>query len=229
LKKEEKTMRICRRFFLALSIVFSLLLFIQNGTRGSSLDNWYPGEPHVHSTYSDGAIGIVRIAKVAKQRGLKWVIVTDHDVDLRDPGKQKGKDPSSVWQTAQKECKAIEKEMAEKGMPVLIIYGEELGWYINNRDRITCFGHYLAYDIPGHIHIDYEKYKSKNIPYNQDIIDAVKEVGGFGFIAHPYSITVPTRNYSDWDDWNAIGYTGIEMMSHARTWPGASYKYTAPH
>lgn len=37
------------------------------------------GAIHIHSKYSDGTATIAEIAKYAKQAGLKWIVVTDHN------------------------------------------------------------------------------------------------------------------------------------------------------
>lgn len=39
----------------------------------------YPGIMHIHSTHSDGALDIKSIVAVAKKRGLRWLIITDHN------------------------------------------------------------------------------------------------------------------------------------------------------
>ncbi len=38
----------------------------------------YPGNIHVHSTYSDGTGTVPQIAEAAREAGLKYVIITDH-------------------------------------------------------------------------------------------------------------------------------------------------------
>lgn len=39
----------------------------------------YPGALHIHTTYSDGTGTISEIAAAAREAGLRWIIVTDHD------------------------------------------------------------------------------------------------------------------------------------------------------
>jgi hypothetical protein len=39
----------------------------------------YPGALHIHTTYSDGTGTIPQIAAAARQAGLKWIVISDHD------------------------------------------------------------------------------------------------------------------------------------------------------
>ncbi len=39
----------------------------------------YPGALHIHSTHSDGTATIPQIADAARQAGLRWILISDHD------------------------------------------------------------------------------------------------------------------------------------------------------
>ncbi len=71
-----------------------------------------------------------------------------------------------------------------------------IGTEISTRD-----GHYLALHVTKEI--DREQLTT------QQIIDAVNQQGGFGFIAHPYF------KHSRWRDWSVHGFTGIEIYNMA--------------
>jgi len=62
-------------------------------------------------------------------------------------------------------------------------------------------GHYLALNVTKEI--DREHLTT------QQVIDAVNQQGGFGFIAHPYF------KRRRWTDWSVTGYTGIEAYNVA--------------
>jgi hypothetical protein len=66
-----------------------------------------------------------------------------------------------------------------------------IGMEISLRD-----GHYLAFNVTDEI--------DRHQLTSQDVIDAVNQQGGLGFIAHPYFKNAP------WRDWSVTGYTGIE-------------------
>lgn len=43
---------------------------------------FYPGALHMHTTFSDGSGSVADLARAARDAGLRWIIITDHD-DLR--------------------------------------------------------------------------------------------------------------------------------------------------
>jgi hypothetical protein len=85
--------------------------------------------------------------------------------------------------------------------PVLVCVGEEISPAQGN--------HYLAFGIDEEI--DHHGLSSA------EIVAAVAEAGGFGFLAHPFSSgSVRFRRAGPgmpWDDLDAPGYTGIELWS----------------
>lgn len=40
---------------------------------------YYPGALHMHTTYSDGSGTVDELAQAAREAGLRWIIITDHD------------------------------------------------------------------------------------------------------------------------------------------------------
>ena len=45
----------------------------------------YPGALHMHTTHSDGTGTVQDLARAARQAGLRWIIVTDHDTLAGQP------------------------------------------------------------------------------------------------------------------------------------------------
>jgi hypothetical protein len=45
----------------------------------------YPGAIHIHSRYSDGSGSIPAIAAAARDAGLRWIVITDHDTLAAQP------------------------------------------------------------------------------------------------------------------------------------------------
>jgi hypothetical protein len=88
--------------------------------------------------------------------------------------------------------------------PFALLIGAELG-----RDS----HHYLAYNI-------------NNIPDSehaspQEVIDRVKDQGGFGFMAHPFEKGMPFMEKSvayRWSDLSVTGFTGIEIWNFSSRW-----------
>jgi len=89
---------------------------------------------------------------------------------------------------------------------VLALIGEEIGEEHN---------HYLAWRIDREVPDDPEN--------PQKVIDAVREQGGIGFIAHPFErgcrYGFSGRAFT-WDDWNVAGFTGICIWNFTSQWKG---------
>jgi len=167
---------------------------------------WYAGDAHVHSsmTESGGVAGIGGefgapvdvIASSAKAMGLDWVILTDHSYDISPFPDE--------WNTYKGYCvgETITNEF-------VCMLGEE----------ITCqdeFGvvepfepasHYLAYGISSPVKAPDWWGRDNNPTQQGAIIDVRDNKGGIGFIAHPFA------QPWDWENWNPIGYTGIEIWN----------------
>ena len=96
--------------------------------------------------------------------------------------------------------------LAEEGFynGVLVLCGHEIN---------TSKNHFLALNT--HTVIP----ENDNNP--QEVIDAVNAQNGLGFIAHPDEKGSPLvlggRTYP-WDDWNATGFTGIEVWNYCSQW-----------
>lgn len=155
--------------------------------------NWYIGDGHVHTGHSelDAAYWYKRghffvpgptvndQSLTAKNFGLEWLIITDHEEML----------DSKEWIEEKQEC-----EIAKNIYNLPVMIGEEVGSIIPKVSQ----GHYLAYNINSYVDAS---------PFSaQDMIDKTQEAGGFGFIAHPDTMSFP------WKDWNITGYKGYELL-----------------
>ncbi|GIX05662.1 MAG: phosphotransferase [Candidatus Poribacteria bacterium] len=88
---------------------------------------------------------------------------------------------------------------------LLLLVGEEVTPRFHN--------HYLAFDIERPVR------GRGNWNRPQQLIDAVAEQGGLGFIAHPIGEGYPTRAMAcPWLDWTVSGFTGIEIWSYMHDW-----------
>ncbi len=96
----------------------------------------------------------------------------------------------------------------------LVIVGEEIA---------PRFNHYLAFNIKEPIaHFDDAAGK-----YPQKYIDAVKNQGGLGFIAHPDhegTALFHVKHYC-WNDWNINGYAGIGVWDFMTDWQSSLRGY----
>ena len=89
---------------------------------------------------------------------------------------------------------------------LLLLVGQEVS------PKSGC--HYLAFNLEKEI-------QGKERTDYQNLIDEVNELGGFGFIAHPYGAKKPpllVRKGHLWTDWQVERYCGIEIWSYMADW-----------
>ncbi|MEK7463195.1 MAG: PHP domain-containing protein, partial [Patescibacteria group bacterium] len=79
------------------------------------------GDLHVHSTWSDGSNSIEEMARVAMERGLKYIVISDHSKHL---GVAHGLDEKRLKQQW-KEIDAVNKKMEKEGANFKILKGTE--------------------------------------------------------------------------------------------------------
>jgi len=87
---------------------------------------------------------------------------------------------------------------------ILVLVGSEIG---------TSSHHYLAFNITHQVND--ESYSP------QEVIDAVNNQGGFGFLAHPFEKGMHFLQNSvtyTWRDWLVNGYTGICIWNFSSRW-----------
>ncbi|MGC8943997.1 MAG: fibronectin type III domain-containing protein [Caldisericia bacterium] len=172
---------------------------------------WYPGDGHLHSGsppflvdpdpwppninypeksgYSDGFWTVEERTNLAKSKGLKWLIITDHGNYPADKG------VFNSWYYYKTACSNV------KDNNIIVLPGEEIATDMDS--------HYLAYNI-NYPMID--KYTDA-----QNVIDFVNgktshNDNGFGIIAHPFGSGPFNGNYH-WIVWDVFGYSGIELIS----------------
>lgn len=188
---------------------------VQITTSLPALQDWKRGVQHVHTAHSDwdwsylfpdeDHVGVdpptvALQAQAAKNAGLSWIIVTDHEEMLS----------AQEWLEERDECAQAE---TDPDIGIQVMCGEEVGSAFPTSPIpvpipvppfiIWPRGHYLAYNIGSYISWDWNE-------STQDAIDEVNssnDGGGFGFIAHP------TEPPQFWWDWTVRGYVGLEIMN----------------
>lgn len=159
---------------------------------------------HMHTRYSDGSGLHKDIAAAAIRQGLDAVIVTDHNVLVKNfEGYQRVGNQRVLMLIGQE----VHDQARDPQKNHLLVFGA-------NRDLAT-----LA-DDP------------------QALINAVRDAGGICFLAHPHEPAAPLFHETDisWENWEAQGYTGIELWNHLsqlkyklNNWPSAIFHVFFPN
>lgn len=86
---------------------------------------------------------------------------------------------------------------------VLLLIGEE----IHDPERMPESSHLLVFDV--------DRSLAEYAPDPQTLIDAVRDAGGFCFLAHPFEHSAAYAGEPDinWRDWQVEGYTGLELWN----------------
>jgi hypothetical protein len=98
----------------------------------------------------------------------------------------------------------------ETDRQILLLMGEE----VHDEERSPQVNHYLCLGV--------EREVGQYAPRPQDLIYAVRQHGGVGFIAHPIERAAPLFDEPEipWVDWEVTGFTGIELWNYMSEFKG---------
>jgi len=164
-----------------------------------SLDNWYPGDTHFHSDFTDNPLewgaGLLKwnayegdaiVKRMGKAIGLKWVTITDHSCDFGDDDNGTPEAGEALqWINMKNLC--LSENAIDDTFTIIpaeevttSIYGGLLG-------RL----HLLAYDTHGYVDgpeiVRFSDHWAGNLTIFSDAIYDVNKRRGFCFAAHPIS------------------------------------------
>ena len=149
---------------------------------------WYPGDGHIHTTWSDGDSTVQQRRDQSNSKGLKWIIITDHAGDsLHSPLQPRFEE--SEFAAYRLDCANAQNTYPN----ITVCPGEELATVEINGSHLLCYANssYVA------------SYGS-----NQELINRTNSSGGFGIIAHPYN------PFFLWFDWTVVDFKGLEIISN---------------
>ena len=154
--------------------------------------NEYVGAIHIHSTYSDGTGKIEDIAQAARDSGLDFIMMTDHN-------------------TLKPKEDCYEKWINN----VMVIIGYEVN-DMNNKNHYLVFG---LNEVIGTFQV-LENGELGCKLSAKEYVRQIKEKGGIGFIAHPDEQRVMTQGHPayPWTQWDIDDFTGIEIWNHMSEW-----------
>jgi DNA polymerase (family X) len=143
---------------------------------------------HVHSTWSDGQLTILEMAKAAVRRGLRVIAITDHSAGLGVAG---GLDPVRHSQQAAE----IRRVQAELGDRILLLHGSEVE--IKADGTLDYPDEFLAgLDlVVASLHVGLRQPREK---VTQRAINAVRNPN-VDILGHPTGRLIPEREGADLD------------------------------
>lgn len=152
----------------------------------------YSGSIHLHSKFSDGSGTVSEIGNYARESGLDFVILTDHN-----------------------NMKAKEKGFEKWFDNTMLIVGYEIN-DMQNKNHYLVFGMDEVVGTYEKLPDGDLGNRLSAIEY----VTKVKEKGGIGFLAHPHEKRkhLPGHPAYPWTAWESEDFTGIEIWNHMSEW-----------
>ena len=186
---------------------------VKRDDKGFEIDpegRWWKGDPHVHSTGASNDTGgdsfPEDIARVAKERGLNYVVLTDHSNSTGSDPNTLDEDPALFNKGP--EFPHWEKAKSLSSSSFLMISGNELSpvsvGQKEPRGHIGCLPMDLDTFNPNIAFVDRPRGEVSGANTLKQALDA----GCFAIINHPYSLAVWITY-----DWTSFDYNGMEIWN----------------
>lgn len=165
---------------------------------------WSPGDPHVHSNWSDGWRSVWAQAETASRRDLDWIVMTDH-------ADRVGAD----WDGYLRTLDEVESRMGG----ARLLPGVEVT--VVDRPGGEARGDLLVYGWPS----DGDVPPANRVSSAEAVLARIETTPpAFGAVAHPHNggapfgTGVPGTHFGAvaWQDWNAHGVSCLELLSYER-------------
>ncbi|MFH0711886.1 MAG: CehA/McbA family metallohydrolase [archaeon] len=184
-------------------------LVVQIDSDLPKIPNWYCGDSHYHSSYTDtkflsssaGEFGapISATVSVLDVLGLDWVTVTDHSNSFSE---HKDDDIGLSWGDFKNDCSSYDK----------CLVGTEVNCDYN---LVGGGNHLLAYDYSDYIEDNFVDVLSSKNPSCEEVINNVNGQGGFSYAAHPESnidIILGLETVDTWHDYS-LPFSGLQIWN----------------
>ncbi len=162
----------------------------------------YKGVLHCHTAYSDSSGRMPYVIKCAKNAGLDYVVIADHNtLKARRQG----------WEGWHHSTRPSHTELAEKRNAVLLVIGVEV---------TSVKGHALAINL--YLCLRWRR------THPNTYLPEIKRLGGTALIAHPEQTSRATflrKRHADWPDLTTDAYIGIEIWSYMHDWIEWAYPW----
>ncbi len=189
---------------------------VKRDSKGFEVDppgQWYRGDMHVHATGASNDTGGESppedIARVAQERGLHFVVLTDHSNSTGSDTTTTDEDPKLFNQGPEFPYWEKVKSLSVPGK-FLMIDGNEISPVAEGERPITPTGHI------GCIPKDLETFdrsgafidRPKGTVTGKQALDQALKRGCFAIVNHPYAPTAWITY-----DWTSFGYNGMEIWN----------------
>ncbi len=197
-----------------------------------TLTNWYAGDTHYHSSYTDNpwefGFPIEATVEAGKSIGLDWNAITDHSFDIGD---SKTTDPNHKWDALKREVNTYSSESYKLILGEEVsCYGHDIIWSIWSLSYIRGVVHFLVLGMENFENVDGTGLDF--IPGGHDdptcigcttsnleeVIEMVNIQGGVSYAAHPEGHRGEEVGYLDrvpWilEDYDLVGYNGLQIWN----------------
>ena len=190
-----------------------------------ALKNWYYGESHYHSFFSDDQVEFGAPVSVAAQMaaamGLNWLAITDHSYDLDDTyGATLHHDHELLkWKKLKND---VQQENSHTSSGVTVILGEEISCGNARNKNIHLLAYGIGNFIPGSGDGAEHWFRTQPDLPLKEVLRKVKEDGGVAYAAHPEErFTLGERfmlrrGHWEKEDYELEQYTGLQFWNGKR-------------
>jgi len=142
--------------------------------------DWYAGDPHTHTTWSDGTLASSQLVQNAASQDLDWLAITDHSHMTGFTG-WAGIHKDNIYDYVS------DIELSDDIDNLYVIGAMELGSC--NIIPSWSQGHYLVYpdNTLNYLNCTIPSDETGWPRYIEDIMAEAERIGSFGYIAHPDS------------------------------------------
>ena len=187
--------------------VFSKTMGLKRYSALPAPGGWYAGDPHTHTTWSDGTLPSSQLVQNAALQDLNWLAITDHSHMTGFTG-WAGIHKDNIYDYVR------EIELADVIENLYVIGAMELG----NCNIIPSWsqGHYLLYpeNTLNYLNCTIPSDETGWPRYIEDIMSEAERIGSFGYIAHPESSPLYT--------WKG-GFSGYGTLKGMEVINGGNY------
>ncbi len=176
---------------------------------------WFGGDLHVHATGASNDTGgdsfPARIKEVALERGLSWVVLTDHSNSTGSDPTTRDEDPALFNMGPEFPYWDEVAQLSESSF--LFVDGNEISPV--DEGEIAPTGHVGC--APRDLQTFDTEYVFTDRPRGSvtggDVLEQAKEAGCFATVNHPYALAAWTA----WD-WTSTDYDALEVYNGTAAW-----------